>query len=112
MENPREPKQFVYHAKYGTGEHTAAPQFEIRGNQVFATKHNPRFSPFAQFEIRGNGEWHPTIHHPDFARAQAERPAGVAAEPWFRARSNAIHQTVGHPEGPRDRAAFEIRVHP
>ena len=91
----------IYESHYGhPGEtHSLRPIYEVRGNDVFATRfHESGHSALPWFQIRGDKMVN-TIHHPDGAQSNA----------WYQIRGNNIHTTTSHPEGATPLPVFKMK---
>ena len=82
--------KYIDQSVYGHagGVHTARPQFQVRGNAVYATQFNhdmPGGKPL--YTVKG-GRWYTTSFHPD----------GKGVHAVFQTRGENIHTTTFHPQ--------------
>ena len=78
----------LYHSSF-TNKDTLHPQFEVRGNNVFATIYNREAAgktTLPWFEIKGNNI-HTTTYNPN----------GHDARPMYEIRGDNVHTTIHNP---------------
>lgn len=103
MNPPHHEIKHFYNTHYSATSDLARPQFQVRGQSVYATRFNKdqgHANLFPWFKIRGN-KLIPTSHNP--------KGQGVSALPWYEIKGDQVHTTVHHPDGHKTFPVFEIK---
>lgn len=94
--------QEIHQAIYGNiHNHSLQPQFEVRGNEVYATRYNKEMGGGKPVYVVRDGKWYPTEFH----------PGGKSPHALYETRGDKIHTTTFHPEHNASEHVFEVRSH-
>lgn len=93
----------LYHSNFNNNssmpKDTVRPQFDIRGNSIYSTVHNPTegIKSMPWFKIKDNKIYNTTFN-----------PNGHTLQPQYEIRNNSVYTTIHHPDGVSHMPVFYI----